>query len=77
MNAISLFSGCGGDTFGLEQAGFRVTAFNEFKKCAIQSHEANFPHSKLLKDPITKKTDITKYGTLLIYNLFLQCNTVR
>lgn len=60
MNAISLFSGCGGDTFGLEQAGFRVAAFNEFKKCAIQSHEANFPHSKLLKDPTTKKTDIIK-----------------
>jgi DNA (cytosine-5)-methyltransferase 1 len=59
MNAISLFSGCGGDSLGLENAGFRVIAFNEFKKSAIESHEANFPSSKLIRDPKTKKTDIT------------------
>jgi len=58
FNAISLFSGCGGDTLGLQQAGFKVVAFNEFKKYAIDTHQANFPESVLLKDGAN--TDITK-----------------
>jgi len=57
MNAISLFSGCGGDTLGMENAGFKVIAFNEFNKAAIESHKLNFPDSKLLQD---KSPDITK-----------------
>ena len=59
-NAISLFSGCGGDTLGLERAGFKVIAYSEFLKSAISTHEANFPGAKLLQDPATKATDITK-----------------
>ena len=58
LQAISLFSGCGGDTLGLEQAGFKVVAFNEFKKFAIDTHVANFPESVLLKDGTN--SDITK-----------------
>ena len=59
--AISLFSGCGGDTLGLERAGFNVVAFNEFNKTAIETHLANFPHSILLKDPQANSSpDITK-----------------
>jgi DNA (cytosine-5)-methyltransferase 1 len=58
LQAISLFSGCGGDTLGLERAGFKVVAFNEFKKFAIDTHTANFPHSVLLKDG--NNSDITK-----------------
>jgi DNA (cytosine-5)-methyltransferase 1 len=58
LQAISLFSGCGGDTLGLEQAGFKVVAFNEFKKFAIDTHLANFPESVLLKDGTN--SDITK-----------------
>ena len=57
MNAISLFSGCGGDTVGMETAGYKVVAFNEFNKAAIESHKLNFPDSKLLED---KSPDITK-----------------
>ena len=61
LQAISLFSGCGGDTLGLERAGFQVVAFNEFHKPAIQTHLTNFPHSVLLKDPATNgSADITK-----------------
>lgn len=60
LQAISLFSGCGGDTLGLTRAGFKVVAFNEFNKAAIQSHLANFPDSTLLADPTSKATDITK-----------------
>lgn len=58
--AISLFSGCGGDSLGLQKAGFQLVAFNEFNKAAILSHEANFPDSKLIDNPATKATDITK-----------------
>lgn len=58
LQAISLFSGCGGDTLGLERAGFKVVAFSEFKKPAIDTHLANFPESTLLKDG--SNTDITK-----------------
>lgn len=58
MQAISLFSGCGGDTMGLERAGFKVVGFNEFKSYAIDTHVANFPESVLIKDGTT--SDITK-----------------
>lgn len=60
LTAISLFSGCGGDTLGLTRAGFKVVAFNEYNKAAITSHLANFPESTLLADPVSKATDITK-----------------
>jgi hypothetical protein len=41
----------------MEKAGYKVIAFNEFKKDAIESHKLNFPHSKLIED---KSADITK-----------------
>jgi len=57
--AISLFSGAGGDTLGLERAGYKVVAFSEFKKPAVETHKANFPDSVHL---VTEdgKSDITK-----------------
>ena len=58
--AISLFSGCGGDTLGLEKAGFKVIAFNENKQVAINTHLENFPSSVLLRDTVSAATDITK-----------------
>ena len=60
MNALSLFSGCGGDTLGMKLAGFKVIAYSEFKQPAIDSHQANFPDSVLIKDSKGKLTDITK-----------------
>lgn len=60
QTAISLFSGAGGDTLGLERAGYRVVAFSEFKKDAIQTHLAAFPHSTPLAHPTTGQTDLTK-----------------
>jgi len=56
--AISLFSGAGGDTLGLQRAGFTVVAFSENNKAAIDTHLAAFPESILLKDPTTGSTDI-------------------
>ncbi len=58
LTALSLFSGCGGDTLGLETAGFKVIGFNEFNSAAIQTHTVNFPHSKLIQHSTV--TDITK-----------------
>jgi DNA (cytosine-5)-methyltransferase 1 len=59
--AISLFSGAGGDTLGLEMAGYKVTHFSEFSPDAIKTHQARFPDSILLQhkgDPdITKLPD--------------------
>ena len=60
MRAISLFSGCGGDTLGLERAGYKIVAFSEFNKAAIASHLANFPDSEHIVEPVSKSPDITK-----------------
>jgi DNA (cytosine-5)-methyltransferase 1 len=60
MKALSLFSGCGGDTLGMKRAGFDVVAYSEFKQAAIDSHQANFPDSVLIKDKAGKSTDIAK-----------------
>lgn len=58
FTAISLFSGAGGDTLGLEQAGVRVVAFSEKNKDAVETHKKNFPGSKWLGESV--KGDITK-----------------
>ena len=58
--AISLFAGAGGDTLGLERAGFTVVAYSENNQHAITTHQTAFPHSVLLKNPETGSTDITK-----------------
>ena len=53
--AISLFSGMGGDSLGIQEAGFDIIAFNEFDKAAVNSHQENFPDSILIQDPTQKK----------------------
>ena len=50
FTAISLFSGLGGDSLGLKQAGCRVIAYNEIKSKFCESHQANFPDCELIKD---------------------------
>lgn len=57
--AISLFSGCGGDTLGMERAGFKVIAYSELKATFTKSHDANFSDSKKIADP-KGGSDITK-----------------
>ena len=56
--AISLFSGAGGDTIGMESAGINVVAFSENNKHAIATHKDMFPTSKWLGESV--KGDITK-----------------
>jgi DNA (cytosine-5)-methyltransferase 1 len=58
MNALSLFSGAGGDSVGMKNAGLNVVAFSEFNKDAIATHLMAFPESKWLGSDV--KGDITK-----------------
>jgi len=55
--AISLFSGAGGDTVGLENAGLKVVAFSENNAACVRTHKAAFPESKWLGE--TVKGNIT------------------
>jgi DNA (cytosine-5)-methyltransferase 1 len=59
--ALSLFSGAGGDSCGLEQAGWTVTYFSEFNEKATRTHLAAFPASSLMTSP-TGSTNIKEIG---------------
>jgi len=63
LKAISLFSGAGGDTRGMEDAGLNVVGFVEYDKEAIKTHKLNFQDCKLIGEDITqiKDEDLTKY----------------
>ena len=65
--ALSLFSGAGGDTLGLEQAGYKVTHFSEFSPDAIKTHQSNFPHSILLQH--NNNTDICNLPDEIFSNI--------
>ena len=56
--AISLFSGMGGDSLGIHQAGIKVTAYSEYIEAFRKTHDLNFPHSILLGKDC--KSDISK-----------------
>jgi len=56
-NALSLFSGAGGDSLGLKRAGWNITHFSEFNEQAIRTHLEAFPTSMLLRGT-ERSTDI-------------------
>ena len=58
MKAISLFSGMGGDSLGIKNAGFELVAYSEWETEMKETHELNFPDTKLIGcGDITKTTD--------------------
>ena len=57
MAALSLFSGCGGDTLGMNNAGLDVKWYSEIKKPFCKTHESNFPNSECIGTDITKIPD--------------------
>jgi len=57
IRALSLFSGCGGDTVGMTNAGINVTHYSELKPTFQKTHELNFPKSELIGGDINKITD--------------------
>ena len=55
---MSLFSGMGGDSLGMKQAGINVIAYSEYTPIIQQTHDINFPNCKLLGKDV--KSDILK-----------------
>ena len=55
--ALSLFSGCGGDTLGMSQSGLDVKWYSELVSTFQESHDMNFKHSTLLGGDIRKIPD--------------------
>lgn len=51
--AISLFSGAGGDSLGMERAGYQVIAFSEMNPHATKTHLTAFPDSLHLTEEKT------------------------
>jgi DNA (cytosine-5)-methyltransferase 1 len=64
LNAIDLFSGCGGLSEGLKQAGFNVIAGVEVDKNAAAAYQMNHPETILFVDDI-RKLDTNKILKLL------------
>lgn len=62
LSAIDLFSGCGGLTAGLKQAGYRVLAAVELDEKAADTYELNHPGVFLVRSDIreVKPKDLMK-----------------
>jgi len=57
MDAISLFSGMGGDSLAIVNCGFNLVAYSEKEKVFQESHDLNFINCKLLGDGDITKTE--------------------
>ena len=57
MTALSLFSGAGGDTLGLQQAGVNVVGYVELVDKFCETHDSNFTECTLIGNDITKIKD--------------------
>ena len=58
MKAISLFSGMGGDSLGMVNAGLDLVAYSEKEKVFRETHDLNFKECKALGEKLGG--DITK-----------------
>lgn len=57
-SCMSLFSGLGGDSLGMQNAGGKMVAYNEINPLFCDSHDLNFPDCKRIEHEGT--LDITK-----------------
>ena len=75
LTALDLFSGAGGLSLGLKNAGFRVVAGVEIDKAAIKTYKANHPKTKVLETDIRKVTgaEILKAAGVNHINLIAGC----
>ena len=48
MKGISLFSGMGGDSLGMANAGVELVAYSEKERIFRETHDLNFPDCKVL-----------------------------
>ena len=58
FKGVSLFSGMGGDTLGMMNAGIDIVAYSENNKAARKTHEENFKKCALIGEKVNG--DITK-----------------
>ena len=63
-SAIDLFSGCGGFSLGIENAGFSVAAAIDNDQCAVETYQANFPDTELIL-----KKDLQTFAPLKLSRL--------
>lgn len=56
LNAVDLFSGCGGLTLGLKKAGFKVLGAVEVDKRAVETYSRNHPDVQVLQQDILSLT---------------------
>ena len=54
LTAIDLFSGLGGTSLGLQQAGFRIVAAVELNPLAVESYKLNLPDVRLWRRDIRR-----------------------
>ena len=60
LNVIDLFSGCGGFSYGFEQAGFQVILGVDNTKAALDTFEKNHKNSKSLLLDLHEDSSIEK-----------------
>ena len=67
MNGVSLFCGCGGDTYGMFLSNINVIGCCEIDKDALESHKLNFSNCNLIgSGNVTEVTnkDLIKYKSI-------------
>jgi DNA (cytosine-5)-methyltransferase 1 len=77
MKAISLFSGAGGDTLGMELMGIDVVGFVELNKTFCETHLMNLPNCELIGNDI-RKLDLNlleKYNDIDIVFFGMPCQS--
>lgn len=57
FTVLDLFSGAGGFSLGFHQANYKLIGAVEWDAHAMETHQANFPHSKDILGDITKVSD--------------------
>ena len=65
MKAISLFSGMGGDSLGIQNAGIELLAYSEKEKVFRETHDKNFNKCSLIGNgdiTKTKDSDLEEYS---------------
>ena len=68
MNGISLFSGMGGDSLAIKQAGLNLLAYSEKETKFRETHELNFEGCELIGNGDITKTsdaDLSKYKNMV------------
>ena len=68
VKCISLFSGMGGDSYGIKNAGCELVAYSELEKVFQKTHDLNFPNCELLGNGNiinTKDEEFTKYNGIV------------